>query len=44
MPAVGERVLSNAMVGETDDMKLNGIVIRRAPARATSDETTTVTA
>jgi hypothetical protein len=32
------------MVGETDDMKLNGIAIRCASARAKSDEATTATA
>jgi hypothetical protein len=29
-PPVGERVLLNAMVGEIDDMNLNGIMIRSA--------------
>ena len=41
---LGNASLLNAMVGETDDMKLNGIAIRRASACATSDEATTATA
>jgi hypothetical protein len=32
------------MVGEIDDMKLNGIVIRCASARAGLDQATTATA
>jgi len=36
--------LLNAMVGEIDDMNLNGIVIRCASARAGSDQAKTATA
>jgi len=41
---LGNASLLNAMVGEIDDMNLDGIVIRRALARAGSDQATTATA
>jgi hypothetical protein len=41
---LGNASLLNAMVGEIDDMNLNGIVIRCASARAVSDQAKTATA
>jgi len=42
---LGNASLLNAMVGEIDDMNLNGVVIRCAPeACAASDEARTATA
>jgi hypothetical protein len=41
---LGNASLLNAMVGEIDDMNLNGIVIRCARACAGSDQATTATA
>jgi hypothetical protein len=41
---LGNASLLNAMVGETDDMKLDGIVIRCALVRPESGEATTATA
>jgi hypothetical protein len=41
---LGNASLLNAMDGEIDDMKVNGIVIRCAQARAGSGEAMTATA